>query len=121
MSFAIIRNEKYTKDQMIKLAPHNERVKTKYSNQNINLSKSHLNYHLKKPIYTNYFKEFKRLKEENNLKGQLHKNSIYACEMIITSDKDLENMLKITESEKETLDKENILYLDTKTKLDFEN
>ena len=88
MSFAIIRNEKYTKDQMIKLAPHNERVKTKYSNQNIDLSRSHLNYHLKKPIYTNYFKEFKRLKEENNLKGQLHKNSIYACEMIITSDKD---------------------------------
>ena len=88
MSFAIIRNEKYTKDQMIKLAPHNERVKTKYSNQNIDLSKSHLNYHLKQPVYANYFKEFKRLKEENNLKGQLHKNSIYACEMIITSDKD---------------------------------
>ena len=39
----------------------------------------------------------------------------------IPIDEDLKNMLKITESEKETLDKENILYLDTKTKLDFEN
>ena len=29
-------------------------------------------------------------------------------------------MLTITESEKETLNKENIFYLDTKTKLDFE-
>ena len=27
MSYAIIRNEKYTKDEMIKLAPHNERFK----------------------------------------------------------------------------------------------
>lgn len=88
MSYAIIRNEKYTKDQMIKLAPHNERVKKEYSNKNIDKTKSYLNYHLKKPMFNNYFKEFKRLKEENNLKGQLHKNSIYACEMIITSDKD---------------------------------
>ena len=88
MSYAIIRNEKYTKDQMIKLAPHNERVKKEYSNKNIDKSKSYKNYHLKKPEFANYFKEFKRLKEENNLKGQLHKNSIYACEMIITSDKE---------------------------------
>ena len=87
MSYAIIRNEKYTKDQMIKLAPHNERVKKEYSNKNIDTTKTYQNYHLKKPQFNNYFKEFKRLKEENNLKGQLHKNSIYACEMIITSDK----------------------------------
>ena len=87
MSYAIIRNEKYTKDQMIKLAPHNERVKSEYSNKNIDKSKSYMNYHLKKPIHTNYYKEFKRLIEQNNLKGQLHKNSIYACEMIVTSDK----------------------------------
>ena len=87
MSYAIIRNEKYTKDQMIKLAPHNEGVKKEYSNKNIDMTKTYQNYHLKKPQFSNYFKEFKRLKEENNLKGQLHKNSIYACEMIITSDK----------------------------------
>ena len=87
MSYAIIRNEKYTKDQMIKLAPHNERVKQEYSNKNIDKTRTYQNYHLKKPLFTNYFKEFKKLKEENNLKGQLHKNSIYACEMIITSDK----------------------------------
>ncbi len=87
MSYAIIRNEKYTKEQMIKLAPHNERVKKEYSNKNIDKTKTYRNYHLKKPLFLNYFKEFKRLKEQNNLKGQLHKNSIYACEMIITSDK----------------------------------
>lgn len=86
MSYAIIRNQKYTKEQMIKLCPHNERYKQNYSNKNIDITKTYHNYHLKKPLENNYFKEFKRLKEQNNLKGQLHKNSIYACEMIITSD-----------------------------------
>ena len=100
MSYAIIRNEKYTKDQMIKLAPHNERVKKEYSNKNIDITKSYLNYHLKKPIFNNYFKEFKRLKEENNLKGQLHKNSIYACEMIITSDKEFFSSIGETETKR---------------------
>ena len=33
MSYAIIRNEKYTKDQMIQLSPHNERHKQNYSNK----------------------------------------------------------------------------------------
>ena len=31
MSYAIIRNEKYTKDEMNQLSPHNERNKKKYS------------------------------------------------------------------------------------------
>ena len=33
MSYAIVRNEKYTKDEMIQLTPHNERFKKKYSNK----------------------------------------------------------------------------------------
>ena len=94
MSYAIIRNEKYTKDQLACLSPHNERVKKVYSNENIDKTKSHLNYHIKQPEYINYLKEFKRLKAENNLKGQLHKNSIYACEMIITSDYEFFEKLK---------------------------
>lgn len=87
MSYAIIRNEKYTKDEMIKLAPHNERFKKKYSNRNIDLSKTSQNYHLKLPKENTYLKEYNRLIKENNLsQGQLHKNSIYVCEVILTSD-----------------------------------
>ena len=87
MSYAIIRNEKYTKDEMNQLAPHNERYKKKYSNKNIDLSKKSQNYHLKRPIENTYYKEYKRLIKQNNLyEGQIHKNSIYACEMILTSD-----------------------------------
>ena len=87
MSYAIIRNEKYTKDEMIGLAPHNERFKKKYSNKNIDLSKTNQNYHLKLPKENTYLKEYNRLIKENNLsQGQLHKNSIYVCEVILTSD-----------------------------------
>ena len=87
MSYAIIRNEKYTKDEMIQLAPHNERFKKKYSNKNIDLSKTSQNYHLKLPKENTYLKEYNRLIKENNLfQGQLHKNSIYVCEVILTSD-----------------------------------
>ena len=87
MSYAIIRNEKYTKDEMNQLAPHNERYKKNYSNKNIDLSKTSQNYHLKRPIENTYYKEYKRLVKQNNLyEGQIHKNSIYACEMILTSD-----------------------------------
>ena len=88
MSYAIIRNEKYTKDEMNQLSPHNERNKKRYSNQNIDRTRSHFNYHLKKPKENTYYKEFQRLQKENNLTGQIHKNSIYACEVIITSDKE---------------------------------
>ena len=87
MSYAIIRNEKYTKDEMVQLAPHNERMKKQYSNKNIDLSRTSQNYHLKRPIENTYLKEYKRLVSENGLnQGQVHSNSIFACEMIITSD-----------------------------------
>ena len=75
------------KDEMIKLAPHNERFKKKYANKNIDLSKTSQNYHLKLPKEKSYLKEYNRLIKENNLfQGQLHKNSIYVCEVILTSD-----------------------------------
>lgn len=87
MSYAIIRNEKYTKEQLVQIAPHNERLKKEYSNKNIDVSKTRFNYYLKRPIENTYLKEYKRLVNENGLnQGQVHSNSIFACEMIITSD-----------------------------------
>ena len=87
MSYAIIRNQKYTKEQMIQLSPHNERHKQNYSNKNIDLSKTYQNYHLKQLQSTSYMKEFKRLTKENSLTTQFHPDTIYACEFIIASDK----------------------------------
>lgn len=109
MSYAIIRNEKYTKEQLIQLSPHNERQKKDYSNKNINKNKSKENYHLKKPRENSYLKEFKRLKEENNLKGQIHKNSIYACEFVVTSDNKFFNRIGKEETKRYFLESYNFI------------
>lgn len=93
MSYAIIRNEKHTKDKLIKLTAHNERKKKYYSNKNINVKNIKDNYHIRKPLENNYFKEFNKIKEKENLKGQIHNNSILACEFIITSHNEFFNAI----------------------------
>ena len=87
MSYAIIRNIKYKRDNLKGIFRHNERRNKNYSNDNIDKEKSYLNYSLKKPKYS-YEKEFDRIREEYNLKGQIKTVSNIACEYIITSDHD---------------------------------
>ena len=86
MSFAIIRNTKYKRENLKGIYRHNERKNKNYSNDNIDKGRSYLNYSIKSPKYR-YDKEFDRLKEEYNLKGQIKTVSNIACEYIITSDK----------------------------------
>lgn len=86
MSFAIIRNTKYKRENLKGLYRHNERKNKNYSNDNIDKERSYLNYSIKSPKYR-YDKEFDRLKEKYNLKGQIKTVSNIACEYIITSDK----------------------------------
>lgn len=85
MSYAIIRNVKYKRENLKGIFRHNERRNKNYSNENIDKEKSYLNYSLKSPQYS-YEKEFDRIKEKYNLKGQIKKVSNIACEYIITSD-----------------------------------
>ena len=86
MSFAIIRNTKYKRENLKGIYRHNERKNKNYSNDNIDKEKSYLNYSLKSPKYR-YDKEFDMMKEKYNLKGQIKTVSNIACEYIITSDK----------------------------------
>lgn len=86
MSYAIIRNTKYKRENLKGVYRHNERKNKNYSNDNIDKERSYLNYSIKSPKYR-YDKEFDRLKEKYNLKGQIKKVSNIACEYIITSDK----------------------------------
>ena len=88
MSYAIIRNTKYKRENLKGIYRHNERKNKNYSNDNIDKERSYLNYSIKSPKYR-YDKEFDRLKEEYNLKGQIKTVSNIACEYIITSDKEL--------------------------------
>ena len=87
MSYAIIRNTKYKIENLKGIYRHNERRNKNYSNANIDKEKSYLNYSIKSPQYS-YEKEFERIKEKYNLKGQIKTVSNIACEYIITSDKD---------------------------------
>ena len=86
MSYAIIRNTKYKRDNLKGIYRHNERKNKNYSNDNIDKERSYLNYSIKSPKYR-YDKEFDMMKEKYNLKGQIKTVSNIACEYIITSDK----------------------------------
>ena len=86
MSFAIIRNTKYKRENLKGIYRHNERKNKNYSNDNIDKERSYLNYSIKSPKYR-YDKEFDMMKEKYNLKGQIKTVSNIVCEYIITSDK----------------------------------
>jgi len=86
MSYAIIRNAKYKRENLKGIFRHNERRNKNYSNKNIDKEKSYLNYSIKSPQY-NYEKEFDRMRKEYNLKGQIKSVSNIVCEYLITSDK----------------------------------
>ena len=86
MSFAIIRNTKYKRENLKGIYRHNERRNKSYSNDNIDKERTYLNYSLKSPKYR-YDKEFDIMREKYNLKGQIKTVSNIACEYIITSDK----------------------------------
>ena len=85
MSYAIIRNTKYKRENLKGIFRHNERRNKNYSNENIDKEKSCLNYSLKSPQYS-YEKEFDRIREKYNLKGQIKTVSNIACEYIITNE-----------------------------------
>ena len=87
MSYAIIRNTKYKRENLKGIYRHNERKNKNYSNANIDKEKSYLNYSIKSPQYS-YEKEFERIRKQYDLKGQIKVVSNIACEYIITSDKE---------------------------------
>jgi len=85
MSYAIVRNEKLTRAEVNGKGTHNDRKAKNHTNKDINPTKTHLNYYIKKNELT-YTKEFDKYLKENNLKGHLRNNSIIMCQMIFTSD-----------------------------------
>ena len=85
MSYAIVRNEKLTRAEINGKGTHNDRKAKNHSNKDIDPSRTHLNYYIKKNELT-YTKEFDKYMKENNLQGHLRSNSIIMCQMIFTSD-----------------------------------
>ena len=87
MSYAIVRNEKLTRNEAKGRYVHNERKTRGHTNKDIDPERTYLNYYLKKKELS-YIKEFDKLRKENNLQGHIKSNSIIICEMIFTSDKE---------------------------------
>ena len=87
MSYAIVRNEKLTRAEVNGKCTHNDRKAKKHTNKDIDPTRTHLNYYIKKNNYT-YTKEFDKLRKEQNLAGHLRENSIIMCQMIFTSDQE---------------------------------
>ena len=87
MSYAIVRNEKLTRAEINGKGTHNDRKAKNHTNKDIDPTKTHLNYYIKKNELT-YTKEFDKYLKENNLKGHLRSNSIIMCQMIFTSDQE---------------------------------
>ena len=87
MSYAIIRNAKYKRENLMAVYRHNERKNKNYSNKDIDRTKTYLNYSLKDPEF-NYVKEFDKIIKKYDLKGQIKTVSNIVCEYMITSDND---------------------------------
>ena len=87
MSYAIIRNAKYKRENLKAVYRHNERKNKNYSNKDIDKTKSYLNYALKETEF-NYEKQFNKIREKYDLKGQIKTVSNIVCEYVITSDND---------------------------------
>ena len=87
MSYAIVRNEKLTRAEVNGKCTHNDRKAKNHTNKDIDSTRTHLNYYIKKNNYT-YTKEFDKLRSEQNLAGHLRENSIIMCQMIFTSDQE---------------------------------
>ncbi|MFR8145991.1 MAG: MobV family relaxase [Clostridia bacterium] len=92
MSYAIIRNTNYKMKNLSGIYRHNERKNTNYSNKDINIQNSRLNYSIKAPEST-YEKIFKDVKLKYSLQGMIKKVSNVMCEFIITSDKEFFNSI----------------------------
>ena len=87
MSYAIVRNEKLTRNEAKGRYVHNERKTKGHTNKDIDPERTYLNYYFKKNELS-YIKEFDKLRKEKDLKGNIKSNSIILCEMLFTSDKE---------------------------------
>lgn len=99
MSYAIIRNEKYTRSSLMGIYRHNERKNTSYTNKNIYHKKSNQNYSIKS-CDINYLRKFDQIRNDYKLKGWVKKNSNVVCEYIITSDEEFFKSIGMEETKR---------------------
>mgnify|MGYP000281265192 CR=1 FL=1 len=101
MSYAIFRTEKMQSTVLDKCQRHNQRENRSYSNQDIDLNKSKLNYDLHNSKNINYRDEInKKIKDRYKGKRTIRKDAVLNIECLITSDTDFFNRIGEYETER---------------------
>jgi len=74
MSYAIVRNEKLTRSQAQGICVHNDRKAKNHSNKEIDISRTHLNYYLKKNLMVHII--YKIPSKEKGLRNKINSFNI---------------------------------------------
>ncbi|WP_270335181.1 MobV family relaxase, partial [Ligilactobacillus acidipiscis] len=101
MSFAVARMTKLKADNLVGIGNHDQRKTTNHSNEDIDVSRSHLNYDLVAGRTNNFKTDIEAYINENKAsKRAVRKDAVLVNEWIITSDKDFFEQLDETDTRK---------------------
>ena len=101
MSFAVARMTKLKADNLVGIGNHDQRKTTNHSNEDIDVSRSHLNYDLVAGRTDNFKTDIEAYINENKAsKRAVRKDAVLVNEWIITSDKDFFEQLDEAETRK---------------------
>ena len=101
MSFAVARMTKLKADNLVGIGNHNQRKTTNHSNEDIDVSRSHLNYDLVAGRTNNFKTDIETYINENKAsKRAVRKDAVLVNEWVLTSDKDFFEQLDETDTRK---------------------
>lgn len=101
MSFAVARMTKLKADNLVGIGNHDQRKTTNHSNEDIDVSRSHLNYDLVAGRTDNFKTDIEAYINENKAsKRAVRKDAVLVNEWILTSDKDFFEQLDEAETRK---------------------
>ncbi|AQR98267.1 MobV family relaxase [Clostridium saccharoperbutylacetonicum] len=88
MSHLVCHMGKYTRGNVVGLQKHNQRENKNYGNENIDLSKSHLNYDLQNQESIKYLNKIDQIIKENRTSDKaVRKDAIVYVDTVVGSDK----------------------------------
>ena len=101
MSFSVARMTKLKADNLVGIGNHDQRKTTNHSNEDIDVSRSHLNYDLVAGRTNNFKTDIEAYINENKAsKRAVRKDAVLVNEWILTSDKDFFEQLDETDTRK---------------------
>lgn len=101
MSFAVARMTKLKADNLVGIGNHDQRKTTNHSNEDIDISRSHLNYDLVAGRTDNFKTDIEAYINENKTsKRAVRKDAVLVNEWILTSDKDFFEQLDEADTRK---------------------